>query len=126
MEQPDERMWELEISQCDDGDILIEQGQCGNCGEDAIIRLHRCHIPLIAELGGFVPENEVAQAADRLRDRLNLMASLVRAHTKPGDPLRVVVDDLMATVAKTATVAESATVQPPASRDGDLFADRAG
>lgn len=96
MEQPDERMWELEISQCDDGDILIEQGRCGGCGDDAIIRLHRCHIPLIAELGGFVPANDVDQTAERLQYRLNIMASLVRAHTKPGEPLRVVVDDLMA------------------------------
>lgn len=101
MEQPDEKMWELEISQCDDGDILIEQGD-----EYARIRLHRCHVPLIAEMSGFVPAHEVDRATERLQDRLNLIASLVRAHTKPGDPLRVVVDDLVGTADITATVAQ--------------------
>lgn len=33
MEQPDEKMYELEINLCDDGDILIEQGRCWSCDE---------------------------------------------------------------------------------------------
>lgn len=95
MKQPDERLWELELSLCDNGDILIEQGRCGNCDEEILTRLHRSHIPLIAELGGFVPADDVTRATERLLDRLNLMAALVRAHSNPGDPLRVVVDDLV-------------------------------
>lgn len=95
MKQPDERLWELELSLCDNGDILIEQGRCGNCDEEILTRLHRSQIPLIAELGGFVPADDVTRATERLLDRLNLMAALVRAHSNPGDPLRVVVDDLV-------------------------------
>ena len=95
MEHPDEQLWELEVARCDDGDILIEQGRCWSCGEELRIRLHRSHIPLVAEMGGFVPAGEVTRATEHLYDRLSLLASLVRAHTKPGDPLRIVTDDLM-------------------------------
>ena len=95
MEQPDEKMYELEISLCDDGDILIEQGRCWSCDENVPIRLHRSQIPLIAKLGDYVPVGDVTRATERLQDRFSLLASLVRAHTKLDDPLRIVVGELM-------------------------------
>lgn len=143
MEQSDERMWELEICLCDDGDILIEQGRCGNCDEDSLIRLHRSQIPLVAKLGGFVPADEVARATERLQDRLSILASLVRAHTKTGDPLRIVVDDLMCDFPskplfnplEASSLLSGDGCLPsaagcgnghPEQPSGDLFADRAG
>jgi len=110
-QQPDEKIYELDITQCDDGDLLIEQGRCWSCAESVPIRLHRSQIPVIAEMGGFVAADEVTHATERMRDRLNLIASLVRAHTKLGEPLRIVVDDLMATVAKTATVSKQGQLE---------------
>lgn len=95
MEQPDEKMYELEINLCDDGDILIEQGRCWSCNENVPIRLHCSQIPLIAKLGDYVPAGDVARATERLQDRFSLLSALVRAHTKLDDPLRIVVDELM-------------------------------
>lgn len=144
MEQPDEKLWELEVSRCDDGDILIEQGRCWSCDEVLQIRLHRSQIPLVAEMGGFVPAGEVIRATERLNDRLSLLASLVRAHTKPGDPLRVVTDDLMRNFPSKPVCSPLETPSlplgdvfclpsvagsdsgHPEQPNGDLFADRAG
>lgn len=95
MELPDEKLWQLEIKQCDDGDILLDQGQCWSCGEAAEIRLHRSQIHLVAELGGFVPAGDVVRATERLEDRLKLLVSLIRAHCKPHEPLRMIVEDLL-------------------------------
>lgn len=95
MEQHDERLWELEICKCDDGDILLEQGVCWSCSESLQIRLHRSQIPLIAELVGLVPAGDVARATERLEDRLKLLVSLIRAHCKPHEPLRMIVEDLL-------------------------------
>jgi len=95
MEQPDEKLYELEITRCDDGDLLLEQGLCWNCEERVTVRLHPAHFALLADYAALVPAAEVERATDRLRDRLTLMASLVRAHTQPTDPLRLVTDDLM-------------------------------
>jgi len=91
----DEKLYELEITTCDDGDLLLEQGLCWNCEERVTVRLHPSHFPLLGDYAGLVPASDVARATTRLRDRLVLMASLVRAHTQPGDPLRIVTDDLM-------------------------------
>ena len=143
MEQPDERLWELELSLCENGDILIEQGRCGNCDEQVLTRLHRSQIPLIAELGGFVPANDVARATERLQDRLSFMDSLVRAHTKPGEPLRIVLDDLaggfpgkpISSPLHTSSLSLGGEGVPsvagcpsglPAHRNEDLFSDDAG
>lgn len=95
MENPDERMWELQTLLCDDGDILVAQGLCG-CGDEVLVRLHRSQIPLVAELGGFVLADDVTRATERLQDRLVLVVSLVRSHCKPDDPLRLVVDGMFA------------------------------
>jgi len=96
MEQYDERLWELQICKCDDGDILLEQGVCGSCYEAIMVRLHRTQIPLVAEYGGFVHEEEVTKATARLEGRLKLLVSLIRAHCKPNEPLRMIVEDLLA------------------------------
>lgn len=143
MEQPDERLWELEICLCDDGDILIEQGRCWSCDESLQVRLHRSQIPLVAELGGFVPAGDVARATEQMHDRLSLLASLVRAHTKTGDPLRIVVDDLIGgfpskpvcSPLEASSLLSGDGCLPsaagcgnghPGQPNGDLFADRAG
>lgn len=92
--QYDEKDWGLEIERCDDGDLLLRQGDCCGCGDDVVVRLHRCHFPLIAEYLDVMTREQFDNATGRLYDRLAVMGSLVRAHTKPGDPLRIVVDDL--------------------------------
>lgn len=91
---PDERLWELDITACDDGDILLRQGRCPECHDDVSIRLHRSHLPLIAETCGWLTPIEFRHAIDRYRDRLTLLVSMVRAHSRPGDPLRAVIDEL--------------------------------
>lgn len=95
MEEHDEKLWELQIGICDDGDILLEQGVCGSCNEAVMVRLHRTQIPLVAEYGGFVNEEEVTKATERLQDRLNILISLIRAHCKPNEPLRIIVEDVL-------------------------------
>ena len=97
MEYHDVQIWELSIDVADDGDVLLRSGRCPSCQEDSFIRLHRTQIPLVAEAGGFVPAGDVVKATERLQDRLDLLISLVRAHTQAGDPLRIVVDDLATT-----------------------------
>lgn len=89
MNEYDEKDWGIEIARCDDGDLLISQGEshCG-CGDEILVRLHRAHFPLIAEYMGFIPAVELPQATERLHDRLNLMAAMVNAHTTPDSPLR--------------------------------------
>ena len=93
MKDRDEKIWQLETLLCDDGDILLAQGECG-CGDEVLVRLYRSQIPLVAELGGFVPAEAVTKATERLQDRINLMVSLVRSHCKPDAPLRLVVDNM--------------------------------
>ncbi len=96
MEQtPDETLYELTVTACADGDLLLEQGLCWSCDEHVPIRLHRSHLALLGTYAALVPVAEVERATDRLRDRLTLMASLVRTLTQPGDPLRLVIEDLM-------------------------------
>lgn len=142
MKDSDEKMWELETMLLEDGDILLAQGYCG-CGDETLIRLHRSQIPLVAELGGFVPADDVARATERLQDRLSLVVSLVRSHCKPDDPLRLVVDGMFADFeSKPIPGPLEATAAPlgdgcppsiaecdsglPANRHDDLFADKAG
>lgn len=90
MKTPDERLYELEIVACDDGDILLSQGQ-DDCGDEIMVRLHRFHLGLLADMTGFVSANEVAHTLQHMNDRLNLLAAMVEAHTRLGDPLRAVV-----------------------------------
>lgn len=142
MKEYTERLWQLETMLCDDGDILLAQGECG-CGDEILVRLHRSQIPLVAELGGFVPAEDVSKATERLQDRLSLVVSLVRSHCKPDDPLRLVVDGMFAGFASKplsdpleATVAPMGDGCPPSvagcnsglpeSRNADLFAEGEG
>lgn len=42
----DEKDWGLEIDRCDDGDILLRQGDCScGCGANIIVRLHPAYAP---------------------------------------------------------------------------------
>lgn len=92
--EPDEKLWQLDIIACDDGDILLSQGACWSCGEDVPVRLHRAHLPLLAETAGWITHNELHQATDALRDRLHLLAAMVRAYHAEGHPLRAAADEL--------------------------------
>ena len=114
----DEKLYELEITTCDDGDLLLEQGLCWNCDERVTVRLHPSHFPLLGDYAGLVPAGDVARATARLRDRLVLMASLVRAHTQPGDPLRLVTDDLMRQEGTGHESRPVAAFSPDAGNDG--------
>ena len=142
MKEYTERLWQLETMLCDDGDILLAQGECG-CGDEILVRLHRSQIPLVAELGGFVPAGDVTKATERLQDRLSLLVALVRSHCNPDDPRRLVVDGMFADFAsKPIHSPLEATAAPfgdgcppsiagcdsglPAHRNDDLFADKAG
>lgn len=93
--EPDEKLWQLDILACDDGDILLNQGACWSCGEDAPIRLHRSHLPLLAETAGWVTHNELQRAIEGMRDRLHLLGAMVRAHLTEGHPLRAAADELV-------------------------------
>ena len=85
----DERAWELEVMRCDDGDLLLSQGDClCGCGDEVLIRLNPAHFALVGGWMNLVPASEVARSAERVRDRLNLLAAMVMTHTQEGDPLR--------------------------------------
>lgn len=94
-EQPDERLWELDITLCDDGDILLKQGDCPDCGDDICVRLHRSHLPLLAETAGWLTQNVYQRGIERMRDKLDLLAAMVRAHCQEGHPLRAAADELV-------------------------------
>ncbi|WP_341649391.1 hypothetical protein [Thauera humireducens] len=96
MDRPDEQAWELMIARCDDGDILLSQGGCPcGCGDEILVRLHRAHFALVAQYMGCVPAADVNKAGERERERLALLAAMVIAHTKDGDPLRIAAKLLM-------------------------------
>lgn len=83
---PDECLLELDIEMLDNGDVLLRQGVIDHY--DISVILHPCHLDLLASLTGFVRIAEVGRATERFQDRINLLAALIDAHTKPGDPLR--------------------------------------
>lgn len=87
-QEPDERLWELDVNVCDDGDILLRQGTCPDCGDDVAVRLHRSHLPLLAEHAGMLTAAEHNRATEHYRDRLGLLAAMVSAHCPDGHPLR--------------------------------------
>jgi hypothetical protein len=93
--EPDEKLWQLDITACDDGDILLSQGPCWSCHEDAPIRLHRSHLPLLAETAGWLTHNEFQRGIESMRARLSLLAAMVRAHCPEGHPLRAAADELV-------------------------------
>lgn len=93
--EPDERLWELSITTCDDGDILLKQGDCPDCGDDIFVRLHRSHLPLLAEIAGWCTEADFRRAIAQSNERLRLLAAMVRAHCQEGHPLRAAADELV-------------------------------
>ena len=83
----DEKDWGLEIDRCDDGDVLLRQGECCGCGDDVAIRLHPCHFPLIAEYLGLMTQVEFDIATTKANDRLHILAGLISAHLPAEHPL---------------------------------------
>lgn len=112
--KPDERLWQLDITACDDGDILLDQGTCWSCGEDAAIRLHRSHLPLLAETAGWLTHNECQRGIESMRDRLSMLAAMVRAHCPEGHPLRAAADELVGRPRPPAAIVEG---EPTAARE---------
>lgn len=137
MNNPDERLYELEIVACDDGDYLLTQGFDGG-GDEIMVRLHRTQLDLLAGMAGFVSENEVARVCERLKDRLNILAALIHSQTDEGDPLRAavaaIVPDAPRRITATAEprqapesapATELADASTPAPVSGDLFSEYA-
>lgn len=83
----DEKDWGLEIDRCDDGDILLRQGDCCGCGDDVVVRLHPCHFPLMAEYLGLMTREEFDNATAKANDRLHILAGLIAAHLPAEHPL---------------------------------------
>ncbi len=84
----DEQDWGLKIDQCDDGDILLRQGDACGCGDDFVVRLHPAfHFPLIAEYMGLMTQEQFESATAKSADRLQLMAGLINASLPPEHPL---------------------------------------
>ena len=82
-----------------DRDLILWQGYCPEGGGECYIRLHPVHFPLLAKELGLVTAQEAARHVERMRDRLNLLAALVRAHSPNASPLRMAADALLNTPA---------------------------
>lgn len=87
MSKYDEQLWELTIQRCDDGDLLIGQGVCCGCDDDLVVRLHRCHFPLVAKHLGLMAQEQCDNAAAKANGHLQLLAGLIDAHLPPEHPL---------------------------------------
>ena len=83
----DEKDWGLEIDRCEDGDILLRQGDCCGCGDDVAIRLHPCHFPLMAEYLGLMTREKFDLATTTANDRLHILAGLIASHLPAEHPL---------------------------------------
>jgi len=83
----DEKDWGLEIDRCDDGDLLLRQGDCCGCGDDVVVRLHTCHFPLLAEYLGLMTREQFHNATTTANDRLHILAGLISAHLPAEHPL---------------------------------------
>lgn len=86
MNEYEDKDWGIEIARCDDGDILLRQGECG-CGDDVTVRLHTCHFPLIAKHLELKTQAESDNATTRSNDRLNILVNLIVSHLPPEHPL---------------------------------------
>lgn len=94
MSKYDEKDWGIEIERCDDGDLLLRQGECG-CGDDVTVRLHTCHFSLMAKYLELMTHDEFDNATTRNNDRLHLLASLINAHLPPEHPLVIATTALL-------------------------------
>ncbi|MCQ9373270.1 hypothetical protein NMQ14_03295 [Methyloversatilis sp. XJ19-13] len=94
----DFRDWGLRMGRLEgpngDMDLVLWQGDCPNCGDDAYVRLNPCHFAALANELSFVTAPEAAHAVERMQDRLTLLVALVRSQCPPGNPLRAAVDAL--------------------------------
>ena len=118
----DEKDWGLEIERCDDGDILLRQGDCCGCGcgcgDDVAVRLHPAfHFPLLAEYMDLMTQEQFEIATAKSADRLRLMADLINASLPPENPLVIAAVVLLGTSPKRAVQRAGA----PAA-DEDQFA----
>lgn len=96
---------DLSIERRTDGDWNLKQdaGPCDDTSEHWIIMAPE-QLNTLARMAGYVPADEIKRACERVLDRLNLLAVMVKAHTREGDPLRDAVAALLNTPA-TKTVA---------------------
>jgi hypothetical protein len=100
----DEQDWGLTIDRCDDGDILLRQGDACGCGDDVVVRLHPAfHFPLIAEYMGLMTQDQFESANAKSTDRLHVMAGLINASLPPEHPLVIAAAVLLGTSPKRAT-----------------------
>ena len=120
------RMGRLE-GQNGDMDLVLWQGDCPNCGDDAYVRLNPCHFAALANELGFLTAPEAAHGVERMQDRLTLLVALVRSQCPPGNPLRAAVDALVTdSTTHAPDVVVPSTTCPPSPGAGasspDLFA----
>lgn len=107
----DEKDWGLTVTRCDDGDILLCQGDCCGCGDDVTVRLHPgFHFPLLAEYLGLVTQEQFDAATAKSSDRLQIMAGLINASLPPEHPLAIAAAVLLGVGPKRATTQEAAAV----------------
>lgn len=112
-----EKDWGLEIDRCDDGDILLRQGDCCGCGDDVVVRIHPAfHFPLIAEYLGLMTQEQFDSATAKSTDRLQIMADLIHASLPPEHPLVIAAAVLLGTSPKRAAQRAGA----PAADNGQL------
>lgn len=86
---------DLTANRRDDGSFELWQSPDLADDFDGRIVLHPTHVALLAQSAGFVPAERVTEACERLRDRINLLSSMVRAMTSDSDPLRAAVDAIV-------------------------------
>lgn len=83
---------DLTIEQHPGGDWNLKQDGSPFDGTDIHwIILAPEQLDTLARMAGFVPVAEIVRACERLKDRLHLLAGMVEAHTRQGDPLRAAV-----------------------------------
>lgn len=130
---------DLSIEKHPEGDWNLKQdiGACDETGCHWVI-LAPEQLDTLARMADYIPITDVKSACERLKDRLYLLAGMVEAHTRQGDPLRAAVAAIVpeyvsvSAMQRTPPVAPetvplmaSATI-PPASPPMDLFSDIAG
>lgn len=107
----DEKDWGLEIERCDDGDILLRQGDCCGCGDDITVRLHPdFHFPLLAEYMGLLTQEQFDNATAKSAGRLQIMADLIHASLPPEHPLVIAAAVLLEASPKRTTKQDAAAV----------------
>jgi hypothetical protein len=83
-----------------------DAGPCDDTSEHWVI-LEPEQLDTLARMAGYLPIDEITRACERERERLALLAAMVHAHTREGDPLRAAVAALLGVENPSATVRES-------------------